>query len=366
MKNYRIASLPGDGIGLEIMPVAHQVLDAAAKKHGFEIQWQPQKWGSSYYRENGRMMPKNALEILSGTDAIFLGAVGDPEISDVETLWGMLIPIRRAFNQYINLRPISTLNGVVGPLRNAAPIDLIVVRENVEGEYSEVGGRSYQGEPEETAYQQSLFSRRGVSRVAEYAMKLCKERTGHLISATKSNGIIHTMTFWDEVVQEILAGYPEVALEPVLIDALAARVVLYPQQIDVIVASNLFGDIISDLAAAVVGSVGIAPSGNINPERMHPSMFEPVHGTAPDIAGKGIANPLGQIWAGAMMLDHLGEGQASADIKRAFAAVLEAGIKTGDLGGSASTVQFGDAVTQELEGTPLPARRESFLSGERA
>jgi tartrate dehydrogenase/decarboxylase/D-malate dehydrogenase len=349
MPTYTIASLAGDGIGLEVMPVAQKVLSRVGERHDIDLQWHDEEWGSSYYQRHGRMMPVDALDVLGRSDAVFLGAVGDPSISDVETLWGMLIPIRRAFDQYINLRPVRSMPGVNGPLRDETPIDMVIVRENVEGEYSEVGGRSYRGQPMESAYQQALFTRRGISRTAEYAANLAERRSGKLISATKSNGIIHTMTFWDEVVADVLQAHPSVDLESVLIDALAARMVQKLSTIDVIVASNLFGDILSDLAAAAVGSIGIAPSGNINPERHYPSMFEPVHGSAPDIAGRGIANPVGQIWAGAMMLEHLGHPQAAREVTDAFEAVLASGTATGDLGGSASTKEFGAAVIREID-----------------
>jgi tartrate dehydrogenase/decarboxylase/D-malate dehydrogenase len=293
-------------------------------------------------------MPVDALETLASFGGIFLGAVGHPDIPDSETLWGMLIPIRRAFDQYINLRPIESLPGVVAPIATQTGIDLVIVRENVEGEYSAIGGRSYSGQPEEAAYQLAVFTRRSIARTARYAAELARTRTGHLTSATKSNGIIHTMTFWDEVVKEVVGTYADIALSSILVDALAANLVMHPDRFDVIVASNLFGDILSDIAAATVGSIGIAPSANLNPERKSPSMFEPVHGSTPDIAGRGIANPLGQIWAGSLMLDHLGHAQAAADIKRAFREALALGVATADLGGAAGTVEFTNAVLDAL------------------
>lgn len=345
---HRVSLLPGDGIGQEVVPAAVRVLDAAAARHGFSLEWQERPWGASYHRAHGRMMPLDAVEVMAGTDAILLGAVGDPEISDVETLWGMLIPIRREFDQYVNLRPIRTLPSVVSPLTSPEGIDLVVVRENVEGEYSEVGGRTYAGTPQAAAYQQAVFTRFGVERVARYAARLAEERGRGLVSATKSNGIIHTMTFWDEVVADVLAEHPRVVWRSMLIDALAASLVLRPQSFDVIVASNLFGDILSDVAAATVGSIGVAPSANLNPEGRHPSLFEPVHGSAPDIAGRGVANPLGAIWSGAMMLDHLGHPAAAADVTRAFTSVLASGRATGDLGGELGTDAFADAVADAL------------------
>lgn len=355
MRTHPIAVLAGDGIGVEVTPVAQRVLERAIAPHGGRFEWREYPWGTDYYRAHGRMMPVDAIETLADVDAVLLGAVGDPEVSDVETLWGMLIPIRREFDQYINLRPVRSLPGVRSPLAGPPKIDLVIVRENVEGEYSAVGGRSYGGTPHETAYQQALFSRRGISRAAEFAAQLASRRSGRLVSATKSNGIIHTMTLWDEVVREVVSGYPSLELESVLIDALAARMVQHPDRFDVIVASNLFGDILSDLAAAAVGSIGIAPSANLNPEGRFPSMFEPVHGSAPDIAGQGIANPIGQIWAGAMMLEHLGYEAAAREVVGAVERVLEVGISTRDLGGTAGTTEVGEAVLGELVNTPAPA-----------
>ncbi|TCP54177.1 tartrate dehydrogenase/decarboxylase/D-malate dehydrogenase [Tamaricihabitans halophyticus] len=342
---YRIDVIAGDGIGREVVPAAISCIDTLADKHEFRVHWQHRDWGSDYYRAHGRMMPTDGLDQLAKGDGVFLGAVGVPDIPDTETLWGLLIPIRRSFHQYVNLRPVRTLPGVRSPLRGGDELDLVIVRENVEGEYSEVGGRLYQGRPEEAAVQESIFTRAGVARIARYAAQLAASRKGVLTSATKSNGIVHTMPFWDEVVAEH-AG--EVRLDSVLIDALAARLVLQPSSVDVIVASNLFGDILSDLAAGVAGSIGVAPSGNINPEREFPSMFEPVHGSAPDIAGQGVANPTGQLWAGAMMLEHLGQPAAAAQLERAFAAALADGVRTADLGGEAGTEEFTAAVLDRL------------------
>lgn len=349
METHTISVLAGDGIGLEVMPVAMDVLDAATRDHGIRLDWRIQPWGSDYFREHGRMMPTDAIQTMAGTDAIFLGAVGHPDVSDVETLWGMLIPIRREFDQYVNLRPVRSFRGVRSSLAGDPEIDMVVVRENVEGEYSAVGGRSYQGTPFEAAHQQSIFTRHGIERIARYAVGVAQQRSGRLVSATKSNGIIHTMPFWDEVVAEVVDSVGGVELESVLIDALVARAVRSPRSLDVIVASNLFGDILSDLIAGAVGSIGIAPSANLNPERVHPSMFEPVHGSAPDIAGRGIANPIGQIWAGAMMLRHLGYEERADAVEAAFTAVVGRGEVTADLGGTLSTVEVGAAVIGELE-----------------
>ncbi|HEX3792527.1 MAG TPA: tartrate dehydrogenase [Pseudonocardiaceae bacterium] len=351
-RRYSIAVIAGDGIGLEVVPAALSSLRVVAARHDFELAVTEYPWGSAYFHAHGSMMPADGLDQLAGHEAIFLGAVGDPAIPDTETLWGLLIPIRRTFDQYINLRPVRTLPGVPARVLDAGELDLVIVRENVEGEYSTVGGRIYTGQPHETAVQEAIFTRRGVARAAEFAARLASSRTGRLTSATKSNGIIHTMPFWDEVVAETMAGHPDVTLDKVLIDALAAKLVLAPGSFDVIVASNLFGDILSDLAAAIAGSIGVAPSGNLNPERAHPSMFEPVHGSAPDIAGLGVANPIGQIWAGAMMLDHLGETAAAAELVGAFESCLVDGVRTRDLGGTAGTEEFTAAVNSRLAALP--------------
>ncbi|BCB78801.1 tartrate dehydrogenase [Phytohabitans flavus] len=344
---HRIAVIAGDGIGQEVVPAAVECLDAVGARHGIAFDWHHLDWGSDHYRAHGRMMPVDGLDTLAGYDAIFLGAVGVPDIPDVETLWGLLIPIRRAFAQYVNLRPVRTLPGVPSPLAGRE-IDLVIVRENNEGEYSEIGGRIYQGSADEIAIQESVFTRRGVERVARFAAGLAAGRRGLLTSATKSNGIVHTMPFWDEVVRGVLADYPGVTGRQELVDALAASLVLHPERYDVIVASNLFGDILSDLAGAVAGSIGCAPSGNLNPEGKHPSMFEPVHGSAPDIAGKGIANPIGQIWSGALMLDTLGHAEAAAELVTAFEAALESGVRTRDIGGTATTAEVAAAVRANL------------------
>jgi tartrate dehydrogenase/decarboxylase / D-malate dehydrogenase len=347
MRRHRIAVIPGDGIGLEVTPAALEVLEAAGRAHGFGLELTGFPWGCDHHVETGRMMPADALETLAGFDAIFLGAVGRPDVPDHVSLWGLLIPIRRAFEQYVNLRPVRLWPGVPSPLRDVGPeqVDMVIVRENNEGEYSEVGGRLYRGTPAELAVQEAVFTRRGTDRVLEFACALAGARSGRICSATKSNGIIHTMPFWDERFAAALERHPALRGEQVLIDALAAMVVLDPGRFDVIVASNLFGDILSDLAAAVAGSIGIAPSANLNPEREHPSMFEPVHGSAPDIAGQGIANPLGAIWSGAQMLEHLGEGETATAVLRAVERSLAGGgPRTRDLGGTARTSE----VTAEL------------------
>ena len=354
-RRHVIDVIAGDGIGQEVVPAAIRCLDAVSARHGFGIVWRDHDWGSDRYWSDGRMMPADGLDQLADGDAIFLGAVGAPGVPDHVTLWGLLIPIRRAFLQYVNLRPVRILPGVRSPLADPGGLDVVIVRENVEGEYCEAGGRIYAGRPEECAIQEAVFTRTGIERVARFAAELAADRAGLVVSATKSNGIIHSMPFWDEVVSEVIAGYGGVHIEHVLIDALAARAVLKPGSLDVIVASNLFGDILSDLIAALAGSIGLAPSANLNPDRDHPSMFEPVHGSAPDIVGQGIANPVGQIWAGAMMLDHLGETAAAADLVAAFESVLAEGTRTPDLGGSAGTAEFADAVLGRLAPTPVSA-----------
>ncbi len=347
---HRVAVIPGDGIGTEVMPAAQRVLERAGELYGFSWQWTELDWSCERYTRTGAMMPPEGLAQLAEHDQIFLGAVGHPGVPDPVSLWGLLIPIRRAFEQYVNLRPVRLLRGIDSPLRTLPPegLDFVVVRENSEGEYSEIGGRMNSGTPREAAVQQTVFTRVGVERVARYATDLAVARQGRLTSATKSNGIIHTMPFWDEVVAEVSAA-AGVQLTSVHIDALAAQFVLDPGRFDVVVASNLFGDILTDLGAAIIGSIGIAPSANLNPEREHPSMFEPVHGSAPDIAGRGVANPVGQIWSGAMMLTHLGHDDAAAAVMAAVEDALEDGAgRTPDLGGRASTTSAADAVTQGL------------------
>jgi tartrate dehydrogenase/decarboxylase/D-malate dehydrogenase len=355
-RRHLVDVIAGDGIGQEVVPAAIRCLDAAGARHGFQITWRDHDWGSDRYRSDGAMMPADGLDQLADGDAIFLGAVGAPGIPDHVSLWGLLIPIRRAFLQYVNLRPVRILPGVRSPLTDPGGLDVIIVRENVEGEYSEVGGRIYPGRPEEGAFGEAIFTRAGIERVARFAADVAAQRSGLVVSATKSNGLIHTMRLWDEVVSEVISGREGVRVEHVLVDALAARAVLRPGSLDVIVASNLFGDVLSDLIAALAGSIGVAPSANLNPARDYPSMFEPVHGSAPDIAGQGIANPVGQIWAGAMMLEHLGEAAAAADLVAAFEAVLKGGTRPPDLGGTASTAEFTDAVLGGLAPAAVPAR----------
>jgi tartrate dehydrogenase/decarboxylase / D-malate dehydrogenase len=343
----QIAVIPGDGIGIEVIAAARRVLEAACGKHGVALEYTEYDWSCRRYQEQGAMMPTDGLELLRGCDAILLGAVGWPGVADHVSLWGLLIPIRQGFRQYVNLRPVRVFEGVQSPLRTASGLDLVVVRENTEGEYSEVGGRVNPDSREELAIQESIFTRAGVSRIADYAFALAQSRRKHVTSATKSNGIIHTMPFWDKVVAERARLSPDVRFESQLIDALAANLVLKPDQFDVVVASNLFGDILSDLAAAAAGSIGIAPAANLNPECEFPSMFEPVHGSAPDIAGRGVANPVGAVWSAAMMLEHLGHPAPAADILAAIErALAKPETRTADLGGTASTAQATDAIAK--------------------
>ena len=347
---HRIAVIPGDGIGKEVVPEGMRVLEAAGRRFGFDLEWTTFDWSCERYAKIGSMMPEDGLEQLRKFEAIFLGAVGFPGVADHVSLWGLLIPIRRGFQQYVNLRPVRLLPGVRSPLagRSSADIDMVIVRENNEGEYSEIGGRLYRGTSEELAVQTAMFTRKGCDRVIRYAFEQAmKRKRKHLTSATKSNGIIHSMPYWDERFAAMSKNYPEVRTAQYHIDILTAHFVQHPDWFDVVVASNLFGDILSDLGPAVAGSIGIAPGGNINPEKEHPSMFEPVHGSAPDIAGKGIANPIAQIWTGAMMLDHLGHEDAGRVVVQAIEKVVKEGkVLTRDLGGSASTTDVGKAVTE--------------------
>ena len=347
---HRIAVIPGDGIGKEVVPEGIRVLEAAGRRFGFNLEWTHFDWSCEIYAKTGRMMPEDGLERLKPFDAIYLGAAGFPGVPDHVSLWGLLIPIRRTFRQYVNLRPVRLLKGVKSPLAGRTPeeIDLVIVRENNEGEYSEIGGRLYRGTPEELAVQQAVFTRRGVDRVMRYAFELAMSRPKqHVTSATKSNGIIHSMPFWDERFAAIAREYPAIKTDQYHIDILVAHFVQHPDWFDVVVASNLFGDILSDLAPAIAGSIGLAPGANINPEKEYPSMFEPVHGSAPDIAGRGIANPIGQIWSGALMLEHLGHpGAARAIIAAIERVVAEAKLLTRDLGGQASTAEVSKAIAE--------------------
>ena len=341
--------IAGDGIGNEVIPAGIDVIEKAAPGACEFVEF---PWGCEFYRRTGRMMDENGLEILRAFDAIYLGAVGDPAVPDHVSVWELILPIRQRFDQYVNLRPMRLLPGVPGPLagRTTRDIDMICVRENSEGEYAGFGGRLHVGTPHEVAEQTSVFTRRGVERIAAYAFELAARRPRkRLASATKSNAMQHTMVLWDEAVETVASDYPGVEWRKYHVDALAARMVTDPGSLDVIVASNLFGDILTDLGAAVSGSLGVAPGANINPEREYPSMFEPIHGSAPDIAGRGIANPVGAIWAGAMMLDHLGRTDAHDRIVAAIERVLgDGGARTPDLGGRATTKEAAAAIAAAL------------------
>ena len=353
MASYSIAVIPGDGIGQEVVPAAMRVVDTAGRRFGFDCRWTTFDWSCERYARTGRMMPGDGLDQLRRHDAIFLGAVGYPGVPDHESLWGLLIPIRRTFGQYINLRPVRLLPGVRSPLADRRPeeIDFVVVRENNEGEYSEIGGRLYAGTDGEMAVQQAVFTRRGVDRVLRYAFELARRRPArHLTSATKSNGIIHSMPFWDERFAALSQEYPDVTTDQYHIDILSAHFVQHPDWFDVVVASNLFGDILSEIGPAIAGSIGLAPGANLNPERTAPSMFEPVHGSAPDIAGQGIANPIAQVWTAAMMLEHLEEAEAAAALLSAIEAQLvEREVVTRDLGGDATTDAVAEALARRVE-----------------
>ena len=354
MKNYKIATIAGDGIGKEVMPESIRVLKETAKKHQFHIQFDEFDFAScDYYEKNGKMLPDDWKEKISDHDAIYFGAVGDPsKVPDHISLWGSLLKFRREFDQYINLRPVKLFNGVPCPLANKNPgdIDMLIVRENTEGEYSSVGGRMFQGSEREIAIQETIMSRHGIDRVQKFAFELAKSRDRKKVTnATKSNGISITMPYWDERFNLMKKKYPNIKTDQYHIDILTARFVLTPEWFDVVVASNLFGDILSDLGPACTGTIGIAPSGNINPDKKFPSLFEPVHGSAPDIAGKGIANPIGQIWSGAMMLDFLGEHEASKTIENSIEKTLaNKEYRTKDLQGNSDTIKCAKAVFNNI------------------
>jgi tartrate dehydrogenase/decarboxylase/D-malate dehydrogenase len=350
MPTHKIAVIPGDGIGHEVVPEGLRVLEAAGKKFGLSFELTHFDWSCEAYAKTGRMMPEDGLEQLEKFDNILLGAVGYPGVADHVSLWGLLIPIRRGFDQYVNLRPVRLFKGVQTPLANRKPedIDFVVIRENTEGEYSSIGGRIFSGTEHEMAVQETVFTKRGVDRVMRYAFDLARSRRKHLTSATKSNGIIHTMPYWDERFAAVGADYPDVTRDQFHIDILTAHFVRNPNWFDVVVGSNLFGDILSDLGPAVAGGIGIAPSANLNPERKFPSMFEPVHGSAPDIAGRNIANPIGTIWSVALMLDHCGAPQAARAVENAIETVCLHGPLTPDLGGKASTQEMGKAIASAV------------------
>ena len=349
-QKHRIAVIPGDGIGREVIPAALSVLEAVASRSGFALDLTHFPYSCAYYTQTGHMMDPDGFENLAKFDAIFFGAIGDPSVADHIPVWEFLLPLRQRFDQYVNLRPMRLLPGITSPLANRtqADIDMICVRENSEGEYAGIGGRIHAGTPHEAVEQTGLFTRRGIARIARYAFELASKRPRHeLASATKSNAMQYSMVLWDTVVDEVRRDYPNVNFKKYHVDALAARMITHPGTLDVVLASNLFGDILTDLGAAISGSLGVAPSGNINPERSFPSMFEPIHGSAPDIAGKGVANPIGAVWAGALMLDHFGHRDAHDRLVEAITQVLSKGdVRTADLGGRASTKEMTQAIAE--------------------
>jgi tartrate dehydrogenase/decarboxylase/D-malate dehydrogenase len=350
VNSFRVALIPGDGIGREVLTEGVKVMEAAASRFDFRFNWTEFDWSCERFHRVGEIMPADGVEQLHDFDAIYFGAVGFPGVPDHVSLWNLLIPMRRGLKLYVNLRPVRLLPGMVSPLRDRGPGDInyLIVRENNEGEYSEVGGRVYTGTEQEAVIQQSVFTRIGTDRIQRFAFELAAARRGHLTSATKSNGIIHSMPYWDERFEVNGKDFPEVTTDQYHIDILSARLVLSPDWFDVIVASNLFGDILSDLGPATTGTIAIAPSANLNPEREFPSLFEPVHGSAPDIAGKGIANPIGQIWSGVMMLDHLGEQTAANAVMAAIEELLASpeGVRTPDIGGNGSCWDVGEDVAR--------------------
>jgi tartrate dehydrogenase/decarboxylase/D-malate dehydrogenase len=351
MKDYKIAVIPGDGIGREVVPEGVRVLEAAAARHGLRLKWQEFPWSCDWYKAHGKMCPDDAPDTLRKFDAVYFGAVGNPAlVPDHIAVWGLLINFRRWFDLYVNLRPVRLFEGMPCPLAGRKPgdIDYVVIRENTEGEYGGVGGRVYENTPHEIVMQQAIFSRRGTDRIMKYAFELARTRKKHLTSATKSNGISITMPYWDERFAEMGKKFSDVKTDQYHVDGLTIQMVLNPDRFDVIVASNLFGDILSDLGPATAGTIGIAASGNINPERSAPSIFEPVHGSAPDIAGRKIANPIAAIWSGAMMLEHLGHPEAAADILHAIERVIVEGPHTPDMKGKASTSEVGAAVAETI------------------
>ena len=357
MREYKIAAIPADGIGPEVIAAGLQVLEALAQRSGdFKINTQTFDWGSDYYKKHGVMMPADALDQLKRFDAIYFGAVGAPDVPDHITLWGLRLPICQGFDQYANVRPTKILPGITSPLRNCEPGDLdwVIVRENSEGEYSGHGGRAHKGLPEEVGTEVAIFTRVGVTRIMRYAFKLAQARPRKLLTVvTKSNAQRHGMVMWDEIAAEVSREFPDVTWDKMLVDAMTVRMTLKPQSLDTIVATNLHADILSDLAGALAGSLGVAPTGNIDPERRYPSMFEPIHGSAFDITGKGIANPIATFWTAAQMLEHLGEAEAAARLMQAVERVTEEGILTPDVGGNADTKRVTDAVCAAIAGSNI-------------
>jgi tartrate dehydrogenase/decarboxylase/D-malate dehydrogenase len=349
LKHYRIAAIPGDGIGNEVIPAGIEVLNDLANRGEFRVSFEHLDWSSKRYQETGAYIPEGGLEKLKSFDAIFFGAVGAPDVPDHLSLWGLRLPICQGFDQYANVRPSRLLPGIASPMKNAAEIDWVIVRENTEGEYSGSGGRVHRGLPEELATETSIFTRKGVERIHRFAFELARKRPRkHLTLVTKSNAQRHGMVLWDEIFYEVSSEFPDVKTERILVDAATTRMVLKPAAIDVMVASNLHADILSDLAAALSGSLGIAPTANLNPERRFPSMFEPIHGSAFDIAGKGVANPIATFWTACMMLEHLGEAAAAARLMSAIEKLTAKKVFTPDLGGRARTRDVTNAVLEAL------------------
>ena len=360
----RIAVVAGDGIGQEIMPPTVDLLALLAEQEGLDVSLTHLDWGTDRYLARGQYLEPDDLDALVGHDAILLGAVGDPRVPDDASLWGLLLPIRQRFRQMVNLRPVMSFEGIRGPLRDEAPFDFLIVRENNEGEYSGVGGRLFVGGEREIAIESAVFTRVGVERVIRMAFGIAQSRRGRLVSATKSNALRYSMTFWDSVVREVATDFPGVEFESVHVDALAARLVRQPHELDVVVASNLFGDILADLGAALMGSLGLAPSANLNIDGDLPSMFEPVHGSAPDITGRGVANPMAQLLSAAMMLRHLGAENAAARLERAVREALRnPAARTPDIGGPASTIEAAQAVRSALESADEPAESKGSARG---
>jgi tartrate dehydrogenase/decarboxylase/D-malate dehydrogenase len=351
MAAFRVAVIGGDGIGPEVIDQAIRVLEVAVKHDRAAIEWNRLPWGTAYYKKHGHVVPPDGWDTLRTHDAIFFGAVGSPDVPDTITVQGVILPMRRKFDQYVNLRPAYLFEGVQSPLRDQSPgsIDMLVYRENTEGEYAPIGGRLYEGSNDDVAIQTAVFTRRGCERIMRAAFEGARRRRKRVTSITKSNALGFSMVLWDDVFRAVRRDYPDVESNALLVDAAAMDFVRRPEMFDVVVASNLFGDILTDLSAIVTGSMGLAASANVNPDRKYPSMFEPVHGSAPDIAGKGIANPLAAILSGELMLDHLGLAKSASAVRKAVAAVLKAGkTRTPDLGGEARTVDVGDAVLAAL------------------
>ena len=348
---YKIAVIPGDGIGPEIVPAGIKVLNAAAESFGFQLQYEEFPYGAGYYKRTGTFMPEDALEELQAFDALYFGAVGLPDVDDTLPARLFTFKVRTGFDQYVNYRPAKLLPGIEGPLRNKTPedIDFVVIRENTEGEFVQSGGFVRPEFPEGMATDTSIFTRKGIERIARYSFELARSRRKSVTNVTKSNTLIHSLVYWDRIVEQVGTSYPDVEYEKMYVDNASANFVLHPERFDVIVTTNFIGDILSDLGGAIMGSLGLGPSGNINPEKTYPSMFEPIHGSAPDIAGQGIANPIGAIWSGAIMLDHLGLKDAAESIVRAIEMTVEQGVLSVDLGGSAKTTNIADTVVRNLE-----------------